>query len=278
MHWSEALRAVARAVLCALLLCVVQAPAWAEDTVADGLRAYRDGDVENARRIWEILADEGDPKAQFNLGALYDAGVGVARDSARASALWSAAAKQGLTIAAHNLALLELEQAGKDPVLIAAARARLKQAAAAGLARAHYTLGKMMLEGVGGDPDAVSAIEQIRHAAEAGYVRAEYNMGKAYRDGLGVTADPGLAADWFRRAAQHGHAGAQEHLARRLATGDGVTADPVMALGFALLAARQDYPDALAMAEELKQGLGIMDVAKAVRFADEFNPVAAAHE
>lgn len=274
----SALCVFSRAVLCALLFCVVQAPAWAEDTVADGLRAYRDGDVETARQIWEILAEGGDPKAQFNLGTLYDAGDGVTADPARASALWAAAADQGLAIAAHNLALLELEQAGQDADRIAAARTRLEQAADAGLARSRYTLGKMMLVGVGSDPDAALAITHIRRAAEAGYVRAEYNMGKAYRDGLGVVADPAAAVDWFDRAARHGHAGAQEHLARRLATGDGVTADPVMALGFALLAARQDYPDALAMAEELKQELGIMDIAKAVRFADAFSPTPVTHE
>ncbi|MDF1722507.1 MAG: tetratricopeptide repeat protein [Minwuia sp.] len=278
MRTSEALRTAVAALLCALFVGAMQTAASAEDTVADGLRAYHDGDVETARKIWESLAEGGDPKAQFNLGALYDAGDGVAADPARATALWTAAADQGLAIAAHNLALLELELAGNDPVRIDAARTRLEQAADAGLSRARYTLGKMMLDGVGGDADATRAIAHIRRAAEDGYARAEYNMGKAYRDGLGVAADPVQAVEWFDRAARHGHAGAQDHLARRLATGEGVAVDTVKALGFALLAARQDYPDALAMAEELKQEMGIMEVAEAVRFADTFNPAPTTHE
>lgn len=272
MQIGAAWRTSVRILACGLLLALLALPAARAGTVADGLDAYRSGDFESARQIWQDLADQGDAAAQFNLGTLYDSGEGVAQDTARAAELWAAAADQGLLVASHNLALMELEQAEGDPARLEAARARLEQAAAAGLPRSTYTLGKMYLLGVGVPQDMARALELLRQAADAGLPRAEYNMGKIYRDGEGVEADPVAAADWFGRAARHGHAGGQDHYARRLATGDGVDADPVAALGFALLAARQAHPDALELAEELKQKLGIMDVAAAVRFADSFAP------
>ncbi len=272
MQIGAAWRSSVRLVPCWVLLVIAMAPSAMAETVADGLNAYRGGDFERARQIWQDLADDGDAVAQFNLGTLYDSGEGVPQDTTRASELWVAAADQGLLIAAHNLALMELEQAAGDPARLEAALARLEQAAASGLPRSTYTLGKMYLLGVGVPQDVDRALELLRRAADAGLPRAEYNMGKIYRDGQGVVADPVAAADWFGRAALHGHAGAQDHYARRLAAGEGVAADPVTALGFALLAARQEYPDALAMAEDLKQKLGIMDVAAAVRFADNFVP------
>ncbi|MDF1735672.1 MAG: tetratricopeptide repeat protein [Minwuia sp.] len=272
MHIGTAWRRLFRIVLCGLLLATGMAPSVMAETVGEGLDAYRVGDFERARQIWQELADDGDAAAQFNLGTLYDSGEGVEQDSARAAELWAAAADQGLLVATHNLALMELEQAAGDPARLEAARARLEQAAVSGLPRATYTLGKMYLLGVGVPQDVDRALELLRQAAETGLPRAEYNMGKIYRDGQGVEADPVAAADWFGRAALHGHPGAQDHYARRLAAGEGIAADPVAALGFALLAARQDYPDALAMAEDLKQKLGIMQVVAAVRFADSFVP------
>ncbi len=49
-----------------------------------GWEAYQQGDFATALEIWAPLAEEGDAKAQYNLGILYDQGKGVARNPRRA--------------------------------------------------------------------------------------------------------------------------------------------------------------------------------------------------
>ncbi|MEC9345341.1 MAG: tetratricopeptide repeat protein [Pseudomonadota bacterium] len=262
-----------KSTLLALLVALAGAGAHA-DVAADAFDAAQSGNYTRAMALWLPLAEDGDANAQYNVGVLFDEGLGTGVDHAAARDWWQKAADQGLPVAMHNLALLELELAATEGADgdIDKARTLLEAAMAHGHARSAYTLGKMKLAGVGQDQDVSAGIELIRHAARAGFGRAQYNMGKAYRDGLGVEADPAAAADWFRRAALQGDAAAQDHYARRLADGDGIDADPVQGLAFALLAARQGNDDALELAENLKDRLGILEVSRAVSIADSFRP------
>ena len=43
----------------------------------DGVVAYNRGDYATALRLWRPLAEQGDTKAQFNLGLMYKNGEGV---------------------------------------------------------------------------------------------------------------------------------------------------------------------------------------------------------
>lgn len=81
-------------------------PAGATDLLAEGAAAYEAGDYGDAALIWRPLAEDGDPKAQFNLGLLHETGRGVAEDAAQAAAWYERAALQGVTQAQYNLALL----------------------------------------------------------------------------------------------------------------------------------------------------------------------------
>lgn len=263
----------------ALILVAALAPTVsAARTVVDGIEAYRSGDYEKAREIWVPLAEKGDAKALFNLGVLYDEGLGVPRDPEKARQFWEKAAERGLLTATHNLALIDIEQAGDDDAAFESALERLKAAADGGYARSQYALGKLYQYGLGVEKDGDLAIRYFEAAAEAGLARAQYNLGKAYRDGDGVEPDPAKAAEWFRRAAEQGDARAQDHYARRLATGDGVAADPVQGLAFALLAARQGNQEALSLAEELKDNLDVFEVERAIQVANAFIPEPAATE
>ena len=103
-------RATARSlpILVAVLLSAAAglAPAIAEDLLAEGATAYEAGNYGEAASIWRPLAEEGDPKAQFNLGLLHETGRGVAEDPAEAAAWYERAARQGVTQAQLNLAAL----------------------------------------------------------------------------------------------------------------------------------------------------------------------------
>lgn len=91
--------------LAALALIVVVTPASGQDFAA-GLDAYDRGDFESALREWHPLAERGDARAQFNLGALHFNGQGVAYDPVEAAKWYRAAADQGYGPAQANLAFL----------------------------------------------------------------------------------------------------------------------------------------------------------------------------
>ncbi len=72
---------------------------WAILAHADfqaGLDAYNQGDYATALKEWRPLAEQGDATAQFNLGFLYDKGLGVPQDYAQARDWYRKAAAQGL--------------------------------------------------------------------------------------------------------------------------------------------------------------------------------------
>ena len=93
------------------------APAVAGDLLAEGVAAFEAGDYGEAASIWRPLAEEGDPKAQFNLGLLHETGRGVAEDPAEAATWYGRAARQGVTQAQLNLAALHQTGRGvtQDP-------------------------------------------------------------------------------------------------------------------------------------------------------------------
>ena len=71
-----------------------------------GLEAFAAGDYGTAASEWRPLAERGDPTAQFNMGLLYDAGLGVPLDTAKAAEWYRLAAQQGVASAQYNLGVL----------------------------------------------------------------------------------------------------------------------------------------------------------------------------
>jgi len=68
-----------------------------------GMDAYQQADYGTALREWEPLAVRGDQIAQYNLGVLYDGGLGVPADKSRARLWYRKAAEQGFAQAQNNL-------------------------------------------------------------------------------------------------------------------------------------------------------------------------------
>ena len=84
-----------------LLLFACQSP----DNIAfdQGMQASRSGEYETALEKWHPLAQQGHAKAQFNMGVLYENGLGVQKDHAQAADWYKKAAEQGLKEAQNNL-------------------------------------------------------------------------------------------------------------------------------------------------------------------------------
>ncbi len=85
----------------AVLLVVLAAPAWAG--FDEGVAAYNRGDYATALREFRPLAEQGDAVAQYNLGAMYDEGLGVPQDSVQAVKWYRKAAEQGHASAQYSL-------------------------------------------------------------------------------------------------------------------------------------------------------------------------------
>ena len=202
---------------------------------ADGQTTHQE-----ALARWTPLALGGDPEATSNLGVLYDLGLGVVPDQARAVRLYRRAAEQGFVPAWNNLgvayalgrgvarddaqAVAWLRKAAEHGVALAQwARADvdgLRKASERGFALAQNTLGVMYLDGRWGVRDDATGIrwvaaavmrprEGIFDAANRNIIRFnstdDYLKGLQYAEGRGVPKDLLKAYKWFELAAGKGH-------------------------------------------------------------------------
>jgi hypothetical protein len=132
-----------------------------------GQSAYADGRFVDALRIWRPRAEQGDARAAFGLGLLYDLGEGVGQDAAAAYGWYHRAADPGYVLAEFNIAVLCDSSTGT---------ARNPTEAALWYAR----------------------------AAAHGYARAEYDLAQLYEAGDGVPRNIDMAASWYAAAAARG--------------------------------------------------------------------------
>lgn len=188
-----------------LLLWLSAVPGWAG--FDEGLQAYKNGDYATAVREWLPLAQQGDARAQFLLGALYAQGHGVPQDYGAAAQWFRQAAEQGHVGAQYNLGVRYHEGQGvpRDP---SKAVEWFRRAAQQGFARAQYNLGVLYANGDGVPRDASQAAQWFRRAADQEEPKAQYNLGLFYVEGVGVPRDYGEAYVWFALAAARMPSGA----------------------------------------------------------------------
>ena len=162
-----------------------------------GQSAYAAGRFVDALRIWRPRAEQGDARAAFGVGLLYDLGEGVGQDAAAAYRWYRRAAESGYILAEFNIAV-------------------------------------MCDSGVGASRNPAEAALWYARAAAHGYARAEYNLAQLYETGEGVPRNPDMAATWYAAAVSHGLTAAALKLeslrgARRQATASPVAAKPSLA-------------------------------------------------
>ena len=130
-----------------LLLITLAVPAWGQD-LEKGMRAYERGDYAAALAEWGPLAERGDANAQYNLGTIYDEGLGVPQNFGEANRWYRLAAEQGNAAAQYNLGTMYSYGKGVAQNFGEANR-WFRLAAAQGLADAQYNLGHMYFHGKG---------------------------------------------------------------------------------------------------------------------------------
>ncbi|MCS0583130.1 sel1 repeat family protein [Massilia pinisoli] len=132
-------------------------------------------------------------EAAFMMARMYERGIGVARDPARARTWYDKAAGYGFVPA------LDI-------------------------------LGEHALAGTDGPRDPVRGISQLKEAADAGYPAAQFHLARAYYDGDAVPRDLATARAYFEAAARAGVPAAMFAAGRMLDLGEGVKADPARAI------------------------------------------------
>ncbi|HEX4329850.1 MAG TPA: tetratricopeptide repeat protein [Burkholderiales bacterium] len=169
-------------------------------------------DQERARYWLEQAMAQDDANALNTYAGLLMAGSGdLARDDARALALYRRAADLGSAAAMNNLggAYRDGEQV---PQNFDTARRWFEKSAARRLPQAYTSLGALYLQGQGVARDPERAQGYFRRAAQSSEPQAEYNMGSMYLRGDGVRSDRAAAQFWLALAAAHGSAQAKAHM------------------------------------------------------------------
>lgn len=222
-----------------------------------GYAEFKMARYDSARRIWEALDQRNFGEAAFNLGILYEDGLGVARDMERALGYYRRGAMLGSPKAMFRVGVMHWLGAPGVAIERDEGRRYLSMAAAAGDSEAQRYLAA---EGTGADANdpllradralasgrAEESVAILKAGAESGHVRAQTRLAWSYEAGRGVARDLALAAKWFSMAAQGGDGEAMYALAVMHGTGAGQVKDPVRAEQWLQRSAAAGYPAALA--------------------------------
>lgn len=200
-----------RAMLFAAGLMLIPAGFAAGQQASGGLGAGTGESAFDAQYLLN-LAEQGDSRAAFLLGARFASGRGSARDDSEAFRWFEKAAEAGLAEAQYNLAVMYASGRGVSRNMEAAAR-WYEAAAEQGIAEAEYNIGTLYGMGLGVPQDEVRAAQWLEKAAAKSLPQAQFNLGVLYEHGRGVRLDAEHAMAWYRRAAEQGYDPAMERLA-----------------------------------------------------------------
>ena len=147
-----------------------------------------------------------------------------------------------------------------------------QRSASKGFAQAQYRLGTLYERGLGVKTDEARAKEWYARAAEQGNVKAMHNLAVLSANGKTGSPDYGLAARWFTQAAESGLADSQFNLAVLYENGLGVPADMHQSYKWLSLAARRGDKEAVRRRDIMKGKLTAGEIAEAEKLADGFRP------
>lgn len=147
----------------------ITAPAMADDWDT-AMSHYDNQNYNQAFSIFKRLAEQGNASAQYNLGVMYEKGLGVKQDDAQAVWWYQKSAEQGY-------------------------------------ADAQFNLGNMYYNGQGIRQSHANAMTWWKKAYAQGHAKATYNIGILYDNGDGVHQNKSTAKKWYGKACDLGHQG-----------------------------------------------------------------------
>lgn len=190
-------------------------------------------DFSRAFALFQKEAQAGSALAMYELGRMFEDGLGREKDVKQAQAWYAKALHRFLSMEAHKPSRYVEYRIGK---LYASGRGTeqdhlsaadwFTKSAERNYKYAQYSLAGLYAQGQGVEQDDQKARLLYEKAAEQGFSYAAYELGKLYRDGRGVGKDALRAAAWFAKAAEEDSGPAAYALARLLLTGgEGLSKD-----------------------------------------------------
>ncbi len=164
--------------------------------------AIGEKDYSKAFESARINAQRGDPKAQGELGLLYEKGLGTTPDDKKAAYWLAEAAEKGDAGSQNNLGFLYFNGHGVTQDYAQALK-WFQKAADQGLASAESNLGLIYGAGLGLPKDYPKALAWFKKAADQDDLDAQVNLGMMYSLGEGTAQDYKTSYFWFYRALQH---------------------------------------------------------------------------
>ena len=169
----------------------------------DGARTGS-GEILDSLETVQAKASAGDVNAQFELGAMYHDGQGVAKDFAKARQWFEKAAAQNDSRAQFNLGVMyytgeDVKQNYKK------AQNWFEKAAAQNNTRAQFNLGVMYYRGEGVTVDHEKALDYFTRSGSLGFAEAQFNLGVMYAKGEGTPVDVAQSYAWFEAARAFGN-------------------------------------------------------------------------
>ena len=174
-----------------------------DQSFVSGFAAFSEGNFEKSITIWERLALQGEPRAQYAIGVCYELGQGVTQSYPLAAHWYQQATEQGFAMAKNNLGMLYEEGLGVQKSLEKAV-SLYKEAAQQELPSAQYNLALMYYQGQGTEKNFKEASHWLQRSASQGFAFAQYNLGVLYQNGQGVEQDFAQAAKWYIEAIKWG--------------------------------------------------------------------------
>ncbi len=180
-------------------LTVIASAGWALST-EDGVAAARDGRFDEARKIWEEVADAA---ALRNLGGLHLSGVLGQPDFDAARGHFLTAADLGDAQAMLSLGYINARGMGQDKDA-ATAEVWFAKAAALDQPEGQFMLARTLLDRNRTDAETQDALDMLNLSAGVGYPPALVLVGDLLRSGTYTDQDVGMAVAYYQSAADAG--------------------------------------------------------------------------
>ncbi len=185
---------------------------------------FEKGNYEGAIKKYKTSAEQGDVKAQWDLGVIYQNGRGVDIDYNEAIKWFTKAAKSGDKFSQFNLGYMYYSGQG-TPINKAESFKWYSLAAKQGYIDAMYNVAIAYFNGDGVTQNFTEAYRYFRLSAKKGMKDAQFQLAQIYSKGLGVNKNYKTAVKWYEKAALQGHSTATYNLGVRYANGEGVPID-----------------------------------------------------
>lgn len=196
---------------CLTLLIVLTMPSFAANFDEDINSAFKSGDYAKMQKLCTAEENKHNVRAQFWLGAMYEAGTGVSQDFKEAKKWYLLAAEKGDADSQERIANMYIQGIGV-PKDVKEGLIWCNKAAVGGNLGAQSNLGTFYEEGKIVQQDYAESLKWYRMAAENENIKI-YKNSKAssairlsymYSNGIGVSQDDKEAKKWLQVVSKYG--------------------------------------------------------------------------